>query len=228
MNAAYEDVLNRLKEERRRLGLTQREMGGYLRMTQVSYSKVESGARRLNYYEVKYLCESCIDVHYVFTGLKCRSTFREFFLKFSYTELMKLLNILTSVAEMRDDKDVVNRWRRMLWHAELFRAGGEEAYANPGVFLNLRRFMGYSQHSMAEKLGVDVKKLRELENGRNLPDSELLSRLYTCFGICPAVVLKDRNCLAGEIGCLLDGYDFDAADNVFQILRSLQELPKAL
>ena len=81
---------------------------------------------------------------------------------------------------------------------------------------------------MAEKLGVDVKKLRDLENGRNLPDSELLSRLYTSFGICPAVVLKDRNCLASEIGCLLDGYNFDAADSVIQILRSLQELPKAL
>lgn len=88
--------------------------------------------------------------------------------------------------------------------------------------------MGYNQHSMAEKLGVDVKKLRDLENGRNLPDSELLSRLYTCFGICPSVVLKDKNCLASEIGCLLDGYNFEAADSVIQILRSLQELPRAL
>ena len=228
MNAAYEDVLNRLKEERRRLGLTQRELGGCVRLTQVGYSKVESGARRLNYYEVKYLCDSEVDVHYVFTGLKCPIVFREFFQEFNYTELMNLFSILTSVAEMRDDKDGDSRWRRMIWYAEIFSSVGEESSADPGVFLNLRRFMGYNQHSMAEKLGVDVKKLRDLENGRNLPDSELLSRLYSCYGICPAVVLKDRNCLASEIGCLLDGYNFEAADSVIQILRSLQELPKAL
>lgn len=228
MNVAYEDVLNRLKEERRRLNFTQREMGGCVRMTQVSYSKVESGARRLNYYEVKYLCDSKVDVHYVFTGLKCRSVFRVFFQEFNYTELMNLFSILTSVAEMRDNKDADSQWRRMIWHAEIFSAVGGESNADSGVFLNLRRFMGYNQHSMAEKLGVDVKKLRDLENGRNLPDSELLSRLYTCFGICPGVVLKDKNCLASEIGCLLDGYDFEAADSVIQILRSLQELPKAL
>ena len=228
MNAAYEDVLNRLKEERKRLGVTQREMGSYVRMTQVSYSKVESGARRLNYYEVKYLCDSQVDVHYIFTGLKCRSEFQKYFLEFNYTELINLLNILTSVAEMRDDKDADSRWRRMIWHAAIFSAVGGESNVDPGVFLNLRRFMGYNQHCMAEKLGVDVKKLRDLENGRNLPDSELLSRLYIYFGICPGVVLKDRNCLASEIGCLLDGYNFEAADSVIQILRSLQELPKAL
>ena len=228
MNAAYDDVLKRLKEERRRLKLTQREMSSCARMSQVNYNKVETGVRRLSYYEVKCLCDSNVDVHYIFTGLKCSDEFRGFFLQYNYTELMSLLNILTSVAEMSDDSRAVNRWRRLLWYAELFRMVGEDRRPDSGVFLNLRRSLGCNQQVMAEKLGVDVKKLRELENGRCLPDSELLCRLYVIFGVCPAVVLKDRNCLTSEIGCLLDGYDFDAAEVVFQIVKSLQELPKAL
>ena len=41
---------------------------------------------------------------------------------------------------------------------------------------------------MADKIGVDVKKLRELEKDRCLPDSEILWKTYHEFGISPMYI----------------------------------------
>ena len=67
----YQNVLERLKEERLRQRWSQTQMGGHMRMSQSHYSKAELGNRRLTFYQLQYLCESEIDVHYVFTGYKC-------------------------------------------------------------------------------------------------------------------------------------------------------------
>lgn len=224
---AYDDVLKRLKEERIRLKLTQREISSCARMGQANYNKVEAGLRRMSYYEVKSLCDTGINVHYVFTGISCDESVRENLSEYSYTELLSLLNLFTSVTELRGRSSETDRWCRLLWHAELFRIVGS-GRSEPNVFLTLRRTLGYSQRRMAEKLGVDVKKLRELENGRCLPDSELMCRLYTAFGVSPALVLKEGKCLAGEVGSLLKNFDFEAADSVFGIVKNLQKLPEAL
>ena len=61
------------------------------------------------------------------------------------------------------------------------------------IFLVIRHTTCSRQKSMAEKLGVDIKKFRELEKDRCLPDSEIIWKLYNLFHISPAVVLKDKN-----------------------------------
>lgn len=52
MGKIYQEVSNRLCEERKRLGYSQQQMGQLIRMSQSHYSKVELGKRRLSYYEV--------------------------------------------------------------------------------------------------------------------------------------------------------------------------------
>ena len=76
---------------------------------------------------------------------------------------------------------------------------------------------------MAEILGVDVKKLRDLENGRSLPDSELLSRLYELFHIPPAAILKDKKGMANEISILLDMMDIENGKMIFDIIKVIHE-----
>lgn len=53
---------------------------------------------------------------------------------------------------------------------------------------------------MANIIGIDVKKLRDLENGKKLPDSEIISKMYEAFKILPVVIIGT--------GKLYVGYNF--------------------
>ena len=101
MSIAYENVLKRLKEERLRLSCSQKEMSQCVRMNQSNYSKVELGLRRLNYYELVYLCESNIDVHYIYTSQKCSGRYIKFFEQCSFSELMAFIGIIYSIVAYR-------------------------------------------------------------------------------------------------------------------------------
>lgn len=224
MDKAYEDLLKRLKEERQRLCLTQKEMGRFARMSQSNYSKIEQGSRRLSFYELNYLCDSNIDIHYIFTGRRCSDKYMEVFFRYSYAELLCFLNIIISVAELRYANDASEQWRQVFELHELSRLAEREQRFHRNVFLSLRHAMGYSQRVMASKLGVDIKKLRELENGRSLPDSELTYRLYQQFHVSPAVILKDKKGLASEIGCMLEMMETQSGEDMSRFVKSLQHI----
>ena len=224
MDMAYNDVLKRLKHERQRLSLTQREMSRLARMSQSNYSKIELGNRRLSYYELKYLCDSDIDLYYVFTGRRCSEKYNEVFFDHSYPELVCFLNIVSSVAELRFVNEEGNAQRAEPARPGSFRLPDREHRMDRNVFLDLRQTLDLSQSGMASRLGVDVKKLRALENGRRLPDSELLCKLYQLFCISPAVVLKDKKGLISEIGLLLESMDDETGEDVFQFVMSLRRI----
>ena len=76
---------------------------------------------------------------------------------------------------------------------------------------------------MAGILGVDIKKLRDLENERCLPDSELVWRLYDLFSVSPAFVLEDNKCLNNQINYLLERMEPLAGSGVRGILKLLQD-----
>lgn len=219
MSAAYDDMLKRLAKERYRLALSQREMGRYMRMSQSNYSKVELGKRRLSYYELKYLCDSDIDMYYVFTGKRCSGKYREYFLGCSYSELLCILNIITSVADLRSIRDHADSGRFLSVWTELAWTTDRGQKLNRNLFHHIRKLLGHSQKEMAEMLGMDVKKLRELENGRSQPDSELLCRVYELFHVPPAIVLQDKGGLVSEICCQLEVFGPDSGEELFRILR---------
>lgn len=224
MDVAYNDVLKRLKQERQRLSLTQEEMGRCARMGQSNYSKIELGSRRLSYYELKYLCDTDIDLYYIFTGCRCSEKYNEVFFDYNYLELLCFLNIISSVAELRCVKEDGDNRREVLAQTGLFRLSDWEYRLNRNVFLSLRQSLDHSQCEMAAKLGVDVKKLRMLENGGCLPDSELICKLYQMFYVSPAVVLKDKKGLINEICFLLESMDKGTGEDVFQFVRSIQRI----
>ena len=224
MNAAYNDVLKRLKQERQRLCLTQEEMGLCARMSQSNYSKIELGSRRLSYCELQYLCDTDIDLYYIFTGSRCSKKYNEVFFNYSYQELLCFLNIVSSVSELCYANEGGDNRRHERVQSGLFRLSDWEHRLNRNVFLSLRQSLEYSQFEMAVKLGVDVKKLRALENGRCLPDSELISKLYQAFYISPAVVLKDKKGVISEIGLLMESMDEETGEDVFQFVRSIQRV----
>lgn len=223
MCISYNDVLKRLIEERNHMAWSQKEMSQHIHMNQSNYSKVELGLRRLSFYEVKQLYEAGIDVFYIYTGQRDSGRHANFFVQCSYAELLCFLNVFYSIALMRYQKEATEKWEEILARLKYFSLQ-EKNQQFHNIFLLLRRSMGWQQQKMAEKLGVDVKKLRDLENGRKLPDSELLSRLYEFFRVSPAVVLENKKGLESEISVSLEKMSMEDEQQIFEIFTLLHSM----
>lgn len=215
----YQNILDRLKQERLRHQWSQMRMGQCMRMSQSHYSKAELGIRRLTYYELQFLCESEIDVHFIFTGYKNETKGYDIFQGCSYAELIFFLSILYSTYEYFYSDKISHeddRYQRIDYIK--FVVLSEDAARN--ILYDIRRYNGFTQSKMAEILEVDIKKLRDLENGSRLPDSELLFRIYLMFHLPPAVILKDRKGLASEVCSLMGVLDEQQRDHALQYLEA--------
>lgn len=222
MSIAYDYVLKRLREERQRLAWSQKEMSRCVRMSQSNYSKVEIGLRRLNYCELKYLCESDIDVYYIYTAQKSTGQYANFLNQCSYTELRCFLGVIYSIAMLEYRNETTEQWKNILDKTK-YVALIEENKSNINIFLVLRRSINCQQKKMAQTLGVDVKKLRDIEKGKNFPDSELLCRLYELYNISPALILKDNKCMANEIAILLEMMDIENRSIIFNFIKKIHK-----
>ena len=203
MSMEYNDALKRLKEERIRLQLAQEQISRYMRMSQSHYSKAELGNRRFTYYELQCLCETEVDVYYVHTGRRLTNLHGEVWKACNYKELLYLLSIICVVIMYICQNEILDQSERQRIR-EMYRIISETLYqSNKNIFYQVRKLFEYTQQEMAERLEVDIKKLRSLENGKALPDSELVWKLYKEFNISPAIVLKDKYGLICEISALL-------------------------
>ncbi|MCM1187429.1 MAG: helix-turn-helix domain-containing protein [Lachnoclostridium sp.] len=180
MSATYNDVLKRLMEERMRLGLSQKEMARLAHITQSNYSKAEKGLHRLSYEELKYFSKAKVDICYMFTGYKCVGKYVEYFRRYTYVELCCYLGIIYSLVVLNDCRSNTEQWkdivRRVKYVPLVLNC---KKFSN--IFLVIRHMTDSRQKPMAEKLGVDIKKYRELEKERCLPDSELFGNCTICF-----------------------------------------------
>lgn len=203
MGATYDEVLIRLIEERKRLELPQKEMARLVHITQSNYSKVEKGLHRLSYEEVRYLSDAKVDTLYIFTGFRCAGKYIEYFQQYTYAELCYCLGVIYSLAVLKDYRCSAGRWETIVKRVKYVPLI-LDCKKSSNIFLAIRHTTGNSQKVMAEKLGVDIKKFRELEKDRCLPDSEIIWKLYHMFQISPAVVLKDKKSIINEISSLME------------------------
>ena len=219
MSATYNEVLKRLIEERKRLGLSQQEMARMVHITQSNYSKVEKGLHRLSYEELKYLSKANIDIFYIFTGYRCAGKYVEYFQQCAYIELCCYLGIIYSLIVLNDCKSNTAQWKDIAKRVK-YVPFVLDCKKSSNIFLVIRQMTGIRQKPMAEKLGVDIKKFRELEKDRCMPDSEIILKLYNLFHISPAVVLKDKNCIINEISSLLEA----AEENGVEIIDIIKQM----
>lgn len=221
MSADYNDVINRIKEERAGLGLTQNEMARYVRINQSTFNKVEQGTRRFNYSELKYLCDSPVDVYYVITGKKCGEKYKEYFAQYGYEQLVNILNIVSSVGMGVFVGEALECWKTIYVNAEVLWCNENKKKSEINMFFLIRRLRDYRQLQMARLLGVDPKKLRDLENNRNLPDSELIWRMYQLFGLSLAFLLKDKYCLVNEVCFELERLDAEIQEKILSVIEAV-------
>lgn len=204
MKETYQDFLDRLKEERLRLELSQDEMGRLLRMTQSHYSKAEHGAKRFTYYETQCICDTDVDVYYLFTGHRNKNVIDEYWRKKSSDELKHCLNILCQrVAFLNEQRDIElsDEEQRKIGNIQNSQIKCEKH--RTGLFW-LRTFLDYNQFKMAELLEIDVKKLRNLEEGKLLPDSEMIWKMWDKFQVPYFLILNDKKGMLSEIHVLMD------------------------
>lgn len=222
MRPEYQDFCNQLKEERQRLSLSQMEISALLNMNQSHYSKAELGKRVLSYCELQNLCKTEVDTYYVFTGKREQPIEVEsFFMESTVKELKRYLAFLcmldASIYQSKkntspydNDKKVRNIQFALM-----------PAERGKTVFFKLRYGLNYNQTKMADFLRVDIKKLRGLENGKILPDGDLLCQMLDLFKISYALFLNDKNGLICEINYLLDIIKEDKREDVIKTMRTL-------
>lgn len=224
MGMAYEDVLERLKEERLLHKLSQEDLSRRLKITQGHYSKAEHAIKRFTYYEVKCLADSEVDLYYIYTGRRITHMHEEILKNCSYNELLCYLHVLFSLeccryGEQKRESET-KRYKQICRLKFITGAeGGQET-----IFMLLRKYERKTQFEMAERLGMDIKRYRGVEKGNCLPDSELLFKLYFLFDISPAYVLKDKKGLSCEVEYYLNRVDSGANGVIYRYFRLLREL----
>lgn len=223
MSATYQYFRVRLKEERLRLKVSQFEIGQMLRMSQSHYSKVELGTRRLSYYETQCLCETNADVYYIFTGEKCNIEMNNFLLECTFEELEYYLEMVCVLLMCLHRNNMIMLSGDMYKKIENIQFALMPCKKGKTIFYKLRRSMDYNQIKMAELLEVDVKKLRSMESGKSLPDSEIICKLSEVFYIPYALLLNDKKGLACEISCLLQFIEESKRRDVLESIKFIHK-----
>jgi transcriptional regulator with XRE-family HTH domain len=220
-NLVYENVLERLRKERGRLSITKADMSRYLHMDQSNYRKAELGQyRRFSYFEVKSMSELGINVNYIYTGKVKKVITLDFIEKLSVNRLKSILQIIYTIVELSYKEDFNQQYKALL--EELKYIFFIKQNVNPSdIFLTVRRLKGYTQIKMADMIGVDVKKLRNLENGKKLPDSEIISKMYEVFKILPVVMIETKNCMLDTILYILDEIKKEDREKIVDIIKLL-------
>lgn len=205
MRADYTNFLKRLREERTAHGLTQRDMGSRIGITQGHYSKAEQSIKRFTYQEMKRLAETELDLYYIYTGKKVRQPHKELFMRCSYRELLCYLNMTASIASCMYDEKKLTCEKDFYQRLRCVKClSGVDDHFSETVFSLIRRLEKETQCGIAGQLGIDTKRYRQLERGNSLPDSELIWILYERYKVPPAFVLQDAKGLSCELEYFLE------------------------
>lgn len=92
------------------------------------------------------------------------------------------------------------------------------------IFYSLRRIKNYSQKKMSELLEVDVKKLRDMEKGITLPDSEMILKMYRILQVPFFIILKEKNLLVSELCYMLGGLEKNTSKEMFGLIQDCVSL----
>ena len=86
----------------------------------------------------------------------------------------------------------------------------------------LRTVLDYNQFKMAELLGVDIKKLRNLEVGKLLPDSEIIWKISEMFGVPYMLMVRDKKGIISQINEFIGLVDYQTMTSMVRSLKYLR------
>lgn len=190
MDKSYLSISRRLAEYRRLMNLNQTQMGEKLGVTQSHYSKLESGLKGVSYRNLKCFEANGGDPFFLITGEhRVKGRLDHYLERFSsrYGK-ERVFEILVWAAETgrdcagRGDIILTERTDKCI---RLLR----DYSKNLTIWRNIRKTEGCSQEEMAKKFDINIKRYRNIEQGKSMPDAEILRLLYEELHYSPLVVL---------------------------------------
>lgn len=218
----YEEVYARLEEERINHKMSQEALSYELGLTQGHYSKGENGSKRFTYKQVKRLFASELDALYIFTGKKCENNYSELLENAEYEQLIICLEFISWYAYVKC-KEGITEWDKVYNETKYIVYAHSVNDLTKNLFKSTRMYNELSKSNMASLIGVDVKKLRMLENNKKLPDSELIFIMYNIFGISPVLFFESRKNLQYEMGWLLDNVEEKVRNKLISLIKLILE-----
>ena len=161
-----------------------------------------------------------LNVNYIYTGKNKKLISLDFIEKPSINRLKCILQIIYTVIELSNKEKLNPQYEALL--EEMKYVSFIKQNATPSnVFLTVRKLKNYTQIKMADMVGIDVKKLRNLENGKKLPDSEIIFKMYEVFKILPVVMIGTENCMLDTILYILDEIKKEDREKIVSIIKIL-------
>lgn len=187
----YSLIVQKLQEYRKLSNILQKDMAEYLNITQSEYSKIELGKTKMSYEVISKLYRKGFDIDMLIIGVESGS-------------------VLPSLEKMYVESNVSKfsswlklcEWAMAHWIQE---DGKEEqigskllkifvsADTNMTPLEKLRKAYGVSQQQMADLVGVNIKKYRQLEKGNIHLDAELMSNIYEATKCRPSYFVDENN-----------------------------------
>lgn len=180
MGNIYDDFLRRMNQYRLKLKLTQSETSDLLGTTQSQFSKMELGKTIIPYEILERMLEIGWDIDYLIIEKKKPdwenniTDFLDIEPQYMWEKagavLLWVMREMLNQSDAFADEDINCEF-------ELLKLVTFQETSN-SLLLELRTIMGISQIMMAEQLGVNIKKYRDLEKGNKNLDAELLAVIY--------------------------------------------------
>lgn len=218
----YDVFTRRLKEERINSQITQIHLSKKIRMLPSHYQKAENGFNRFSLYELQNISSAGIDLFYCFTGKRSVSCYDELFQNAGMEHIIGCLQAINMLANLKRKRgNCKEEWERLYSQLKYLMYVDIGLSEERNIFKAVRDYHGITQMNMAEELGIDVKKLRALENDKIFPDSELILRTYEKYGVSPSAFIRHKKCIQSEIAYLLDSVEGKTGDDLLLFVKTI-------
>ncbi len=189
MSNIYDGILRRLFEYRTSLDLKQADVGRIIEKNQSQLSKIELGKTILSYGDLSKLLDAGWDIDYIITENR-QTVWTTKITDAFHTEDAALWEDIKEVLVWGIEQALIQN--KACMQAEInceFKLLKRMKSEDPFVSLlqELRNVTGMAQLVMAEKLGVNIKKYRDLERRITNPDAELLAVIYQITSCRPSL-----------------------------------------
>lgn len=220
----YEEFAKRLCEERLKYNISQSTMSKKVHMLSSHYLKCEKGYNRFAYYELQNICTTEVNLFYCFTGRRgiCSSQYAELLQNVDMEQLVCCLQAIHFCANVKRKKGLFKEEWEQIFNELKYLSYVDIGLADErNIFKAVREYDRLSQICMADELGMDVKKFRNLECGKILPDSEIVFQMFIKYNISPAAFLRHPKCFRDELIYLLNSHSGKVGDELLLLVKTI-------
>lgn len=223
----YDDMLKRLVTYRKSLGLLQKQIGGLIGLSQEQYSYLESGTTKITDKNLKAFLDVGMNIDYLLTGKNydySAEELDEVLGEFDGTDRNFAMKMLAEVIVERFDRiDITERENVAEKNIRLLTAISQ-SWNDFSMINFVREEQNCSQIEMAQRLGIGIKKYRDIERENRYPDAEILVNLYSMSGYQPTLFMdvQDRRLMA--IKMIWVALKSDEKKNIINFIKAIKKL----